>query len=184
MLAFYLSETDTEEDSDFFEKIYKENIKKTYNYAYHILKDHQLSEDAVQEAFLIFANNMEKVSDKSHKQILNYLYIIVRNVCFQMYGKRKKRLCMNEAEALVDDEDISKLDIDVENKIMQERIVDIIKGLDTKYGDVLILKYYYDKKDKEIARMLGISLENVKIRLLRGKQKIKKKIIEEDLYDR
>lgn len=46
----------------------------------------------------------------------------------------------------------------------------LIKSLDRKYGNVLILKYFYDMTDREIADDLGISLENVKMRLHRGKK--------------
>ena len=59
----------------------------------------------------------------------------------------------------------------------------LIKELDSKYGDVLVLKYFYDYRDKEIAHTLGISIENVKIRLHRGKALLKKKLSEVD-YDR
>lgn len=44
--------------------------------------------------------------------------------------------------------------------------------------------YYHGMKDREIAFKLGISLENVKIRLVRGKNKLKKKLMEENYYDR
>lgn len=184
MLAFYLSmiDDDAEEEKDLFTEIYIEYRDKLANYAFGILKDHQLSEDAVQEAYLILANNMKKISNRPCNQIVNYMIIIVRNVCYKIYNKRKMESCVGDV--IVDCGEIGDLEINIENKILQEKIFEIIKDLDPKYGDVLMLKYFYNHKTKEIANELGISLNNVKIRLLRAKEKIVKIIAEEGLYDK
>lgn len=47
--------------------------------------------------------------------------------------------------------------------------------MDPKYGDVLLLKYQFGLQDKEIANSLGITLNNAKIRLFRGKRKLQDK---------
>ena len=48
--------------------------------------------------------------------------------------------------------------------------------MDSKYGDVLMLKYYYDMSINEMAEQLGLTPENVKVRLHRGRAILKSKL--------
>lgn len=179
MLMMYLSLLDTDEEKSTFEKLYYEHRMRMYHIAYGILKDIQLSEDAVHEAFLSLARNMNKISGRDCIQIRNYLIIIVRNTALRIYNKRRKEICVDEVYAI--EPILDNIEIDVEKKDVQERLFQMIKGLDEKYADVLILKYFYDMKNKEIAKEIGISLENVKIRLARGKNLLKEKLAEAEL---
>ena len=54
----------------------------------------------------------------------------------------------------------------------------MIKTLEPKYGDIIMLKYYCGMKDKEIAASLDISLENVKVRSYRARLLLKKMLKE------
>lgn len=78
---------------------------------------------------------------------------------------------------------MQNIEIDAEDTAVQKKLMSLIKTLDEKYADVLILKYFYELPDKEIAMSLGISLENAKIRLYRGKAMIKTKLSEVESYD-
>lgn len=120
---------------------------------------------------------MNKISGRDCIQIRNYLIIIVRNAALRIYNKRKKEICVEEVYTV--EPSLDNLEIDVEKRDVQERVFQMLKGLDEKYADVLILKYFYDMKNKEIAKEIGISLENVKIRLARGKNLLKEKILED-----
>lgn len=54
MLMIYLSLLDTDEEKSTFEALYYEHRIQMYHIAYGILKDEQLSEDAVHEAFCLW----------------------------------------------------------------------------------------------------------------------------------
>ena len=112
----------------------------------------------------------------------SYLAISAKNAALKIYNKNKRENDIGDAEE--DIPDISDLETDIENRDNQRRLLEIIMSFDEKYSDVLIMKYYHGMKDMEIAFKLGISLENVKIRLVRGKNKLKKKLMEENYYDR
>ncbi len=181
MIGFYLTLLDTAEEKSKFEELYQEYKSTLITVAYKILKDMALSEDAVHEAFLSLARNMNKISDRNCIQIRNYLIIIVKNASYRIYNKRKEELCIDDIKETIPD--IQNVEIDVEDRESQQRLMTLIKSIDEKYADVLILKYFYDFSDKEIAESLGISLENVKIRLHRGKSMLKCKLSEVDCYD-
>ena len=175
------SETQDTENKSEFEKIYIKNRTLLFNIAFKILQDTASAEDAVQDAFLSLARNMNKISNRSCIEIRNYLIIIVRNAAFTIYNKRKKEFC---CEKIINEKiDTDCFKVNDESNIVREDLFKLIKNLDAKYADVLILKYFYDMKDKEIAGALGITIENVKVRLHRGRKALKKKLIEENFYD-
>lgn len=182
MLGLYLALIDSAEDKSKFEKLYKEYRSTLITVAYSILKDTALAEDAVHETFLTLAKNFNKISDKTCIQIRNYLIIIVRNFSYRIYNKRKKEVYIENSDENIPN--LQNIEIDIEDKESQKKLMELIKTLDEKYADVLILKYFYDLPDKEIAKSLGISLENTKIRIHRGKNMLKVKLSEELYNDR
>lgn len=182
MLGLYLAMIDNEEDKITFEELYYKYKSVMFNIAVSILKDKQLSEDAVHEAFLSVAKNISKISDKNCIQTRNYLIIIVKNSARRIYNKNKNEFEGGEIFETVPD--LHSIEIDTENSIRQKELMSMITELDVKYSDVLMFRYFYDMKNREIADALGITLENVKIRLIRGKQMLKEKLLEEKNYDR
>lgn len=184
MLSLYLSLLDSVKDQKNFQEIYYSYRSLLYQVANQILKDTWLAEDAVQNTFFSLAKNMKKISEWNCIQIRNYLIIIARNAALQIYNKNKSQNEISVEETPEKGTDLHKIEIDIESKDAQKALFAHIKSLDSKYGDVLILKYYYDLRNKEIAECLKISLENVKIRLIRGKAMIKKILLEGDEIDR
>ncbi len=182
MLGFYLAMLEAEDDKSRFEKLYNEYEAVLFNVANSILKDCQLSEDAVNETFLALARNMNKISDKNCIQIRNYLIIIVKNNALRIYNKYKREINAEGIDETVPD--FSDIEIEVESSENQRKLFSLLKNLDEKYGDVLMMKYFYGMRNKEIAEALGITLQNVKIRLHRGKIMLKEKLNKEETYDR
>lgn len=166
MLAFYLEMLETDEERSKFEELYRKYKNFLYNFSYEILRDPQYAEDAVHDAFLSLARNMKKIEDKTCIQIRNYLIIIVRNASFQIYNKNKHEVCGEPFDETIDPSDLEQ---ETEERDSRARLLALVKKMDSKFSDVLILRYFYGFKNKEIAAALKISLENVKIRLRRGK---------------
>lgn len=179
MLCMFMTLNDDKNDNDLFAELYYKYRNMCYNIAYSILKDKGRSEDAVHEAYLSLSQNFKKISEKSYIQMRNYLIIIVRNTSLRIYNKNKWEYPNeNFINTLIEYEDVQ---IYVEDKDYQEKAVEALKKMDKKISDVLILKYTYNMKINDIADSLGITIENVKIRLLRGRKIIKKYIEEGNL---
>ncbi|MHB8063753.1 MAG: RNA polymerase sigma factor [Ruminiclostridium sp.] len=145
--------------------------------SYSILKDWQLAEDAVHTSFLRLLNKLDTISDTKCNKTRNFMVIIVRNVSIDIYNKRKKR-----SEYGYDDfvQTIELYDVSVEDLVISQsgidELINCISMLDKKYSDVLMLRYTYGYSDDEIAYLLGISNENVRIRLHRGRNFLKNKL--------
>ncbi len=180
MLGIYLSMLDTTEEKSKFEVLYKEYKNTMYNYAYGILKDKSLAEDAVHNAFLKLTNNLEKINNIMCKETRNYLVILVRGTAIDIYNQNKKIVPIDE----IDDTDTLDLPEMVEHRLERERVFEIISNMDDKYSDILMLKLFYDCSNIEISQLLNIAPEHVSIRFFRAKAKLKKLIMEEYENDR
>lgn len=177
MLMICLAALSSESDIQSFETIYEENKDKLFRFAYSILGDEASAEDAVQDAFVSLAQNFEKTYSMERSQVRSYLIIIVRNASFRIYNRRKRETPTEDVYA--DGEPSGgELHIGVESKELRESLFRIIQGLDPKYGDIIMLRYYHGLSEKQIGETLGLSVENVKVRLFRGRNKLKEKLRE------
>nr|MBQ4454305.1 hypothetical protein [Clostridia bacterium] len=69
--------------TDLFEK-YKTMMQSL---AYSILKDHQLSEDAVQEALIRLSQNKEKIGNINSRETKSYIYTVTKNEALRLAEK-------------------------------------------------------------------------------------------------
>ena len=182
MLMPFVLALETEEDVKSFEELYEANKLTLYKYAYSILRNSSSAEDAVQDAFLSLARNFDKLDTSDNSRIRSYLIITVRNYSFKQYNKRKREMAAEDV--WLDGEDDQNIALDTENKQLRKALFEKIKMLDKKYGDIIMLRYYCDMKEKDIADTLGISTENVKVRMHRAKSMLKKMLREEGYHDR
>lgn len=181
MLKTYLLLLDSEEDNTRFTDIFNQNKDILGNYAYSILRDKQLSEDAVSDAFFKLAKVFYRIRDKSDIQIRNYLMVITRNAALKIYGKRRNEIPVEHFDNFVAEK--YEIEDELDEKFIRDEAFRYIRNMDPKYGDVLLLKYQFGLQDKEIANSLGITLNNAKIRLFRGKRKLQD-MMKEGQYDR
>lgn len=179
MLGFYLTLLETADEKNKFEELYNKYRDVLYNYAYGILHDRYLAEDAVHNAFLSLTKCLHKIHEVNCKETRNYLIIIVKNSSFKIYNQGKNTVELNDEieDNCVDIEEY------VEKTLTKEEIAQTIKDMDNIYSDILMLKYFYGLSDIEISKTLDISINNVWTRIHRGKSQLIKKLSEEH-YDR
>lgn len=179
MLDLYLTLIDTDEDKEKFLRLYNEYRHLMFYIAQSILNDEQLSEDAVQDAFLRIAKNFHKVGDVSSSQTRNFVVIITKNVALTMY---KKNQIFYNAESF--DEDIDyKISNSVFEKISKEDLSEYIFKLPEDYRFPLYLYHFYGYTFKEISSLLSISVETSKKRVQRARQLIKQMVERDDNYE-
>lgn len=133
--------------------------------AFDILKDEQLAEDAVHNAFIKLTNYLDKIDENDCHKTKGFIVIVIRSVAKDMYRKRKRELeiSINENITYCASDDFSLTSFDV------EEIVSKIECLPAIYKDVLILKYLQEFDNKEIASVLNIKSTTVRKRLERAK---------------
>jgi RNA polymerase sigma-70 factor (ECF subfamily) len=117
------------------------------------------AEDIVQETFMRAINAKIKHNDGT---VQGFMGTIAYRLAIKENGRSRRHEEIGSAD-LVD----NKRDI-LENVLMVERdrhITEVIHNLDSKYREVLILKYYAGHTYEEIAELLRIPLGTVKSRM-------------------
>lgn len=159
-------------DKDFFliQKIKKgsddaveEFVRKYYpvilKYCRYHTPDQQNAEDLTQETFARFFSSLHRYQHQG--KTMNYLYVIAGNLC--------RDVCGHPPELLMEDwpeTGVTPMEA-VEEKVTLEQA---LWRLPEELREVIILYYFQNLKQKEIAGILGIGLPLVKYRISRAKE--------------
>ena len=167
MLLFFTFESSQQEDK--FELLYSKYKKLCLKKAYDILGDYMLAEDAVSEAYLRVYKNLHKIEDPTSNKSIAFVVTIAKNAALTMLAKQKGAAGDELDENLEDsfdleDEAIARLDA--------QGIHSAIGNLSEELRSVLLLKYAHDLSHKDIGAALGISENNVTVRLHRARKKL------------
>jgi RNA polymerase sigma-70 factor (ECF subfamily) len=167
MLALYLSMIDGMDDRDKFMLIYENHDSYLHSYAFSILGDKQLSEDAVQECYLRVVKNLHKINDPTCHETRSFLVIILKNAAIDIMRKRSMETFFPE-----DAEIAAPPDKGFETA--EQFLTEFIRNLPDIYKDVVYLKYNHNCSNVQAAKLLGISPELVRKRLQRVREMLKK----------
>lgn len=178
MLGFYLTLIDELSDKEKFTEIYEHYRDMMMQKAMSILHNTALAEEAVQESFVKIAKNIFKISSPICSKTASFIVIIVRNTSYDILRREKpdQNLSLDEE---ISAENIEMPDInDVISTVGLNFMLDVINEMDDKYRDALSLKYLYGYSNGEIAKLLGVSENNARMRIYRAKVILKAKLEE------
>lgn len=157
--------------------------KDMYITAYSILKDHHDLQDVIQDALLRLSGNLHKILNIKCKKTRSYLVIIVRNLSYNAYNKRKGIISLehDEVRRLLNDDEIL-----IEEQLLQmdfsSEMAKYLEQLYSPYADILALRFYYELEIYEIAQTLNIKENNVSVRINRALVALKK-VLEDEGVD-
>lgn len=141
--------------------------------AMDILHDSYLAEDAVQNAFIKIADNMEKVREIESRQTKSYIIAITKNAAIDIWRKRNRQ---KESEFRANDAEGDKMSVVYMETDMENEVLDVIKNLPEKYRDIFFMKYSVGMENSEIAQVCSIKEGTVRQRIARGKVLIEKEL--------
>lgn len=146
-------------------ELYRRYGQRIYTYSRKILGDSHTAEDVTQEVF----TQLYKAG-AAGDAVLNlpsYIYRIARNQCIT-YRKR-----ISSRFVGLDDFEMESHDVAYENKELQNLITTSLELLPEDYREALVLHEYNGCSYEEIAEILNISLDLVKVRIFRAKKKLR-----------
>ncbi len=154
---------------DLLTKLYNLYRRDMYLMAYSILRNRQDAEDVVQDAIIRISKKLDNIKELKCNKTRMYMVIIVRNLSYNVYNKRKG-LILLEHEKLKTIPNDNELPVDESliKEALHSEMKDYFKKLRPQYADILILCYYYELKIKDIARILNITENNAGVRLNRA----------------
>ena len=164
-----------------FSDIYDEFHEKLHRYLERMIGKND-AEDVTQEVFVKIGNGLKDFKGKS--SISTWVYRIATNAALdrmkcRSFREDNKTMMLNniskESEAgniCLEEKSLSAERQAIRNE-MNECIREFVDRLPTDYKTVIILSEIKDLKNRQIADILGISLDAVKIRLHRARIRLK-----------
>jgi len=171
-----------------FQSIYKEYYPKILRYLTRTLNDKDVAEDYTQDVFIRVNNGLGSFEGRS--ALSTWIYKIATNIAYDYYKSASYQIGIKQTvsgESLEEKKedmnvwtgDKSKTsDQIIEKKEMNDCIKRYVSDIPENYRTVFILSEYEGLKNREIAEILGITLDTVKIRLFRARTQLKKKMEE------
>ena len=168
MLLGFTFESDNSRDK--FETLYSQYKNLCLKKAYAILGDYMLAEDAVSEAYLRVYKNLHKIEEPISNRSIAFLVTVTKNAALTLLARQKGNMAGEELDERIEDS------FDLEGEVIarldaQEGFVALDK-LTPELRDVFVLKYAHDLSHREIGVALGISENNVTVRLHRARKKL------------
>lgn len=148
--------------------VYEKYHRELYLYIYSLSRNHHIAEDLTQETFLKALLSLPE----EHGNIRAWLYMVARNLFFNYREKASRNVSLEEEMKRSDEEkDLLANMIENERKL---QLYQALKKLDMKKREILLLQYFGNLSQKEIAAVLHITPENVRVLAYRAKKELKK----------
>lgn len=165
-------------EKEAFEVLYNKYKEKIQYFVYNIVKDYQKAEDITQETFIyVMQNKMEQAYDFKY-----YIYLVAKSKAYNYINIENRRNEIIKTYLSNEDEQIEKDILEMITKQESKKeLIEAIESLEEKYKNVLYLVKIEGFSYKETAQILGESLQNIKNLIHRGKSKLRKILLKNEL---
>jgi len=150
-------------DIDSFGELAKRHYASMVAIGYSVLADHQLAEDAAQEALARALANLRAL--KSTARFAPWLASICRNVATDMLAAKARQADVQDLPQRSDCRDSDE---------SIPAVRQAIERLPVSLREAVVLRYYDGLSYEEISSVLGISTASINGRLTRAKRKLAK----------
>ena len=171
-----------------FWEIYDQYYAKVRRFILALVKDEWAADDLIQETFLRIQENLSSLRDPS--KMSSWIFRIAYHLCQDHFRQLKAA----QRKESIDEEKIESLeDIFVREEVVQKHLEQREMGqcvqnqidlLPQSLRAVLVLFDIMEFNHQEIADTLGITIENVKVRLHRARKKLKAILEEKCAFER
>lgn len=162
-------------DKKQFNTLVRNYERLVFNYIFLMCRNKETAQDVAQETFLRAYSYLHKYD--SRYAFATWLLTIAKNCYFTEIKKKGKIQIVKQGNQEMNvDFDYGEID---KNLKSSETRVDISKAIDSlqeELREVIVMKYYYDLKVKDISDILTIPEGTVKSRLFQARDELKKKL--------
>ena len=154
-----------------FLEIYDQFYQRVRKYILASVKDESVADDLIQETFIRTQENLGSLRDPS--KISSWIFRIAYHLCQDHFRFLKKSSSQEEIhDGLVTLQE-SPVQKELEQGEMSRCVQDKLSLLPETQRSVIIFADIMDFSHQEIADILGLTVENVKVRLHRARKKLK-----------
>lgn len=155
------------------EEIFDKYYDRVYSFTLLRVKNIHTAEDITSDVFYKVAQSINSYDEKK-AAMATWLITIAMNKIRDYYRGQKHLMPLESAEDI-------QAQVNLEEKVLaNEQAKELYKAmdkLDERQRNVLLLRYYGDMSNKEIAKELNLSVSNVETILTRARQKLKKILV-------
>lgn len=164
-------------DNEMLNIFYQRYSREIYLYLYSLSGNSVLSEDLLQETFL---KALLSLSD-SHTNVRAWLYVVARNLYFNTLKKEKRKTSLEEMQQKSDEGSNTLFD-EIMRDENRKLLYNAMRKLELRKREVLQMQYFGNLSQKEIAAILHITPENVRVLSYRARRELKS-YLEAENYD-
>ena len=166
------------EDKEAFEELVRRHQSRVFAVAGGILRRREDAEDIAQQVFLKAYFSLKRFDQRA--AFSTWLYKITVNECWDLLRKKKVRPLLYESDLSEEQarqfgatDEKQAQEPDISEKLEARQQVEILMaGLDERDRTMLILKEVEGFAVEEIAEILGLNANTVKVRLFRARRRI------------
>lgn len=169
-----------QQDPEVFGELYDQFYSRIFGYVLGRIASVQIAQDITSEVFFKALKNLRQYRGHNNASFSSWLYRIATNQTNDYFRKNKHRILSLEdisgmtdiSNPLLEDEN---LQLEAELKKQEDFLFlhQSISRLPVKYQEVVTLRYFEKKQEKEIAQILGKPEGTVKSLLHRGLKRLK-----------
>ncbi len=154
------------------DEVVREYQNPLFSFIIRIVENRETADDIFQETWVRVIRHIG--SFRGDARFSTWLFQIALNQCRNVMRKQSRR-------SFVDIEDVSQSlavnpDVDADQIVMAGKVKKMLAGMPVKMREVIVLRYYHDKSEQEIAAVIGKPLGTVKSRLHRATHMLREKM--------
>lgn len=164
-----------------FEELINRYKNSVFAIIYRMTGQYQEAEDLSQEVFVTVYQKLYQFD--SSKKFAPWIHRIAINTCISSLRKKNKIILINFDETYTNQHEpeypqyYDDPETVLERAELKAEIKAALMELPEGYRSVLILRYQLDLNNQEIAETLGVSKENVEVKIHRARKALRKVII-------
>lgn len=168
-----------EGDRGAFDEIVRRTYVDTYTLAVRLTATEEDARDVVQEAYLRAWKGIRRF--RGDAQFSTWMYRITANTAATVSGKRRRQrtVHLDEVADPVETEVALHPELATENSELMVRLSAALDELPPRLKALVVLKDVYGLSHEDIAQELGISVTAAKVRLHRGRKRMRDLLYEE-----
>lgn len=153
-------------DEQAFLEAYDQYAEPIYRFCFFRVFSKPRAEELTQEVFMKVWVYLQE--GKQVDNMKAFLYKVANNLVIDESRKKKEESLDARLEVSDAFEPASDGHLSMERAVMQKEVRSVINELPADYREVVLLRYINDLDPKEIATLIGISPNNVSVRLGRA----------------
>ena len=153
-------------DQDSFRALYDRTARPLWVYLYRKTNDSQAADDLLQETYYRFLRTRSVYESEAHRK--NYLFRIAANLVNDSHRQRRDHVELSDEHAPASHKD-------ADSAGRSQRRTDLSRAMEKlkpRQRDALWMAYAEGSTHEEIAQVLGVKANSIKLILFRAKRKL------------